>query len=87
MEWINWDQIKGELLPKNKAVAKQGVHRAKRLVKDLHYIHHVENKPLETKLIDLIVNDYCLHKWLSDRINFWLDDFDREKRYKNIGSN
>ena len=87
MEWIDWENIKGELLPKNKAILKTGIHRAKRLIKDLSYIHHVEGKPLQTDIIDLLMNEYCLHQWYDTRIDFWIEDFEKEKRFKNIGSN
>lgn len=87
MEWIDWNEITGQLLPKNKAFAKQGIHRAKRLIKDLNYIHHVEGKRLDKSLVSLLISEYCLQQWYDSKIEYWIQDFEKEKKYKDFGSN
>lgn len=87
IDWIDWSQIKGDLLPKDKAVNRQGIHRAKRLIKDLHYVHYVENKPLPASLINQIKDEYCLHRWYDDKIEYWRHEFEKAKKVNKINSN
>ena len=87
MEWIDWNSIRGELLPKNKSVAKSGLHRAKRIIKDSLYMKHVEGKRIDSRLISELKREYVLHKWFDDRIDSWLAQWEREKRFRTFGSN
>ena len=87
MDWIDWDEIEGKLLPKNKAVAKSGVHRAKRMIKDSLYLEIVEGRPCDKELIAYLRQEYCLHKWMEDRMSRWSEEFDREKKYRELNGN
>jgi hypothetical protein len=86
MKWINWDEISGELLPKHQAITKTGVHRAKRIIKDLHYLQHVENKTIDFTIVLELMDEFALGKWFDDRIDNWKITWDRESKYKNISS-
>lgn len=87
MEWIDWSDIAGQLLPKNKAVAKSGVHRAKRIIKDCMYLNYVEGKDVPSGLIRQLKKEYTLHKWFDTKVPYWHQEWSREKRYKNLNSN
>jgi hypothetical protein len=87
MEWIDWDEIEGKLLPKSKAIAKSGMHRAKRYIKDSFYFEVFENRPCDKKFIAQLRQEFCLHKWMDDRLPQWKEEFEREKRYKSLNGN
>ena len=87
MNWIEWDKIEGQLLPKHKATGADTIHKAKRVIKDLYYFHHVSGNTLPADLIDRLLNEYCLHHWLTLRVDHWLEDFEKIKRTKGFTSN
>lgn len=87
MNWIEWENIQGELLPKQNAVSTDTIYKAKRVIKDAFYFNHVHGKELPKKLLDDLLNEYCLHGWYHSKIEYWKNDFDREKRLKGFNSN
>lgn len=87
MNWIDWESIQGELLPKHKAVATDSVYKAKRLIKDMFYFHYVENKPLQTAYIDRLISEFSLHHWYSSKQDYWKAEFDKMKRLNGFNSN
>lgn len=85
IEWIDWEKIEGKVLSKEQSnKCKNGIHRAKRSIKDLYYFHYIEGKTLEDKLINSLINEYSLQEWFNLRIDFWKIDFEKEKKIKNI---
>lgn len=87
MEWIKWETVKGELLPKNEAVSVTGVHRAKRYIKDSLYLERVKGLRSDKDVITKLINDYSLHKWFDDRIDNWINEWETEKKFHLLNSN
>lgn len=87
MDWIDWKTISGELLPKGDAVAKSGVHRAKRLIKDSYYLNYVKGVKLNKGCINHCVDEYCLDGWLQSKLDNWYSEWDNEKRFNQICNN
>lgn len=87
MEWIKWESVEGKLLQKNEAISVTGVHRAKRLIKDSLYMETVKSLPANRDVIYKLLNEYSLHKWFDDRIDNWLNEWDKEKKINQLNSN
>lgn len=79
MDWIDWNEIKGELLPKTKAISKSQVFRAKQEIKNSYYWFVLRERPIQTDFINSLLDDFCLHKWLEYRLDNWIEEFEKEK--------
>lgn len=87
MKWIDWDSLEGYLLPKSKAIAKTGMHKAKQTIKNLTYYNYVEGHEMEFDIVDSLKDEYCLHKWYNDKFEHWQQEWNREKKLRDLTSN
>lgn len=87
MDWIEWDKIGGELLPKADAVQVTGVHRAKQVVKSIYYFEYMDGIEFKKDLLQHLIEKYCLSKWVAYNIESWHEEWRREKLLKELPSN
>jgi hypothetical protein len=87
VEWIDWKSIEGKLLPRSSAVVKRGMNIAKQTIKNDLYWNYIKGYKISLRRIEYLKEEYCLHKWLDDKIDYWHQDWDSELRYKNTNSN
>lgn len=80
IDWIDWDSIEGKLLPKSESVRTTGVHRAKRVIKDLNYLAYVCGFDIDQDLINELLDDYCLFGWYTRKLPYWHSEWERDRR-------
>lgn len=82
VDWVEWDSIKGQLLEKTEATNPTGVHRAKRVIKDLLTLHHLCGKQSNKAYIEDLIDEYNLHRWYASKIDSWMFEWNKINKFK-----
>jgi hypothetical protein len=81
MQYINWTEIGGDLLEKQRVIRAKSYLKAKMSIKFLAEEHY-KGSDDHTKTIYKLLSKYSLEDWYDKKLSYWLDDWTKEQEFE-----